>query len=194
MCSVLTFDIIHDIDVILESTLVCRKSQEPFQLSKFEAYVDLADIFSYTITIPLTPKQTTINLASPRLCPGIQAADAFNSALLNPFNSQFAASKGFSNAKHTRQYVQAVIQLNKAFDLNPGPHRLDSLALPIHSITELDEIAMRYLHLPLERADDFHRIHMEYKIRHLDIITAQAADWVSVLKAVFQRFEKHKAK
>ena len=35
---------------------------------------------------------------------------------------------------------------------------------------------------------------MEYKICRLDIITTQAANWASALKAAFQRLEKCKAK
>ena len=194
MRSVLTFDITDGIDRILKSTLVCRKSREPLELSKFEAYVDLADTLSGTITIPPTPEQAAIDLASPRLSPGVRAADAFNSALLDPSDSRFVASEGLSNAEHTRQHAQAVIQLNKAFELNPGPHQLDSLAPPILSITAMDEIAVRYSRLPLEQADDFHRTRMEYEIRRLDIITAQAANRASALKAALQRLEKRKAK
>ena len=183
MRSVLTFDITDGIDGMLKLTLVCRKSREPLELSKFKAYIDLVDTLSGTITIPPTPEQTVIDLASPRLSPGVRAADAFNSALLDPSDSRFVASEGLSNAEHTRQHAQAVIQLNKAFELNPGPHQLDSLAPPILSITAMDEIAVRYSRLPLERADDFHRTRMEYEIRCLDIITAQAANRAYVLKA-----------
>ena len=58
----------------------------------------------------------------------------------------------------------------------------------------MDEIAMRYLHLPLEQADDFHRARIEYEIYSLNIITTQAANQAFVLKAALQRLEKRKAK
>lgn len=157
-------------------------------------YIDLADILSSTTIILPTPKQTAIDLASPRRSPGVRAADALNSALFDPSDSRFVASKGFSNVKHTCQHAQAVIQLNKAFDLNLGSHWLDSLAPPILSITAMDEITVRYLRLLLERANDFHRTHMEYKIRRLDIITTQAANRAFAFKATFQCLEKRKAK
>ena len=71
MRSVLTFNITDGIDGMLKLMLVCRKSREPLELSKFEAYVDLADTFSGTITIPPILEQTAIDLASPRLSPGV---------------------------------------------------------------------------------------------------------------------------
>lgn len=99
MCLVVTFDITDSIDNILKLTLICRKNQEP--LSKFKINLDLADTFSSMITIPLILEQTVINLISPQLFLDIQAADAFNSALLDSLDSRFIASKGFSNVKHT---------------------------------------------------------------------------------------------
>lgn len=99
MCLVVTFDIIDSIDNILKLTLICHKSQKP--LSKFEIYLDLADTFSSTITTPLILEQTVINLIFPQLFLGIQAADAFNSALLDSLDSRFVASKSLSNIKYT---------------------------------------------------------------------------------------------
>lgn len=58
----------------------------------------------------------------------------------------------------------------------------------------MNEIAVRYLRLSLKQADDFHRIYMEYKICHLNIITAQAANWASALKVALQHLKKRKAK
>ena len=109
MRSVLIFNITNGIDGMLKLTLVYHKSREPLELSKFEAYIDLADTLSGTILIPPIPKQTAINLASPQLSPGVQTANAFNSALFDPSDSRFIASEGLSNAEHTRQHAQAVI-------------------------------------------------------------------------------------
>ena len=158
--------------------------------------MDLANIFFGTITILPISEQTVIDSVSPWLLPDVWVANAFNSAFLDPFDSQFVASKGFSNAEHTRQHAQVVIQLNKAFNLNLGSHWLDSyfLAPAILFITAIDEIVVRYLRLPLEQANDFYRTRIEYKICYLNIITTQAANRASVLKTALQRLEKRKAK
>lgn len=191
MRSVLTFDITEGIAETWKLALVCRKTRTLLVLRDYEAYVSPAETPQ---KIPPTPTQTAIDLASPRLAPGVRASDDFNSILVDPPESRFVASEGLSNADHTRRYAQTVIALNKAFDFSPGPHRLDSLAPPVLTTTTMDEIAVRYSRLPLERADDFHRTRMEYEIRRLDLITAQAANRASALKATLQRIDKRKAK
>lgn len=191
---VLIFDITNSIHGMLKSMLVYCKSQKQLKPSKFETYIDLADTFSSTITILPIPKQTTINLVSLQLSPSVQVVDAFTLAFFNSFNFQFIASKDLFNAEHTYQYIQAIIQLNKAFILNLGPYWLDFLVFLILFITAINNIVVGYLRLPLKQAYDFHQTNMEYKICHPDIITAQVANWVSALKATLQCLEKYKAK
>lgn len=190
MRSVLTFDISEGSGESWKLALVCRKARTPLVMEEYKAYASSAT----EPKIPVTDKETAIDTSSPRLAPGVRASDTFNSALVDPPESQFVSSNGLSDADHTRRHAQAVIALNKEFEFSPGPHRLDSLAPPVLAATEIDEIAQRYSRLPLERADDFHRTRIEYEIARLDIITAEAANRALALKATLQQIEKRKAK
>lgn len=126
--------------------------------------------------IPPIPIQTAIDLASSQLASSVHVSNAFNSVLVDPSESRFIASKGLLNTNHTRWHTQAVIALNKTFKIFSGLYWLDFLAPPVLTTTAMDEIALRYLRLLLEQADDFHQTYMEYKICRLDLIIGQAAN------------------
>ena len=109
-------------------------------------------------------EESPLTISSPRLTPGVCAADNFCVALVDLPESRFLASEGLSDINHIRRHARAVIELDKEFDFSPGSHRLDSLSPPALAPEAVDEIARRYSCLPLKRANTFHQKRIEQEI------------------------------
>lgn len=193
MRSVLTFNLSNGIEETKKLGLVCHSGRKSLSLSDLEPY-GFKDKKSDDVVIPETEAESPLTISSPRLTPGVRAADGFHHALVDPPESRFTASEGLSNIDHVRRHARAVIDLEKEYGYSPGPHRLDTLSPPVLAPEAIDEVARRYSRLPLERADKFHQKRMEQEIARLDIIISQAANRASALKDALARVKKRRAK
>lgn len=138
--------------------------------------------------------ESPLTISSPRLRPGVRAAESLCVALVQPPESRFSASPGLSDIDHIRHHACTVISMEKEFDFSSGPYRLDTLSPPVLIPEVIDEVACRYSRLALERADAFHAARIEQEIAQLDIIVSKAANWASALKATLARATKQKSK
>lgn len=189
MRSVMTFDLSEGIEETHKLALVCRKGRESLMLEKLEAFGK-----GHEDKLPETETESSLTASSPRLDPGVRAADAFRSVLVDPPESRFVAGEGLADMDHIRRHARAVIDLEKEFEFSLGPHRLDTLSPPVLSAPVQDEVAHRYSRLPLERADYFHQKRIEQEIARLEIIISQAANRASALKSALARVTKRRVR
>ncbi len=164
ICLVLTFSLSNGIAETTKFRLVCRPGQKSLLLFNLEPY-GFPDRKSDNMpVIPEMLEESRLTISSPRLTPGVRAADDFCVALVEPPKSRFIASKGLSDIDHIHRHARAVIELDKKFDFSPGPHQLDTLSPLALAPEVIDEIARRYSHLPLEQADTFHQKRIKQEI------------------------------
>ena len=157
MRSVLTFSLSNGIAETTKLGLVCRPGRKSLSLFNLEPY-GFPDRKSDDMpVIPEMPEESPLTIFSPRLTPGVHAADGFCVALVDPPESRFLASEGLSNIDHIRHHARAVIELDKEFDFSPSSHQLDFLSPLALAPEAVDKIARHYSRLPLERADTFHQ-------------------------------------
>ncbi len=150
MRSVLTFSLSDGIAKTTKLGLVCRRGRKSLSLFNLEPY-GFPDRKSDNMpVIPEMPEESPLTITSPRLTPGVRAADNFRVALVEPPESRFIASKGLSDIDHIRRHARAVIELDKEFDFSPGPYQLDTLSPPALAPKAVDKIARCYFRLPLE--------------------------------------------
>lgn len=198
MRSVLTFSSINGENEPRKYELVCRPGQKSLSLYDLVPYAFQDNMKDGKADdapeIPEREPESPLTVSSPRLVPGVHAAEGFRVALVEPSESRFTASPGLSDIDHVRRHARAVIELEKEFNFSPGPHRLDTLSPPVLAPEVVDEVARRYSHLPLERADAFHAARIKQEIARLDIIVSQAANRASALKAALARATKQKTK
>lgn len=184
MCFVLTFSLNNRVARTTKLGLMCRPGQKSLSLLKLIPYRFPDRKSDDMPVIPKTIKKSSLTISSPRLTPGIHAADDFRVTLDDPLESQFTASKGFSDINHIRRHTRAVIELDQEFNFSPsGPHRLDTLSPLVFAPKTVDEIACRYSRFPLKRADNFYQKRLEQEIARLDIIVSQVANRVFTFKA-----------
>lgn len=145
MQSVPTFNLHKGIKRSIKLLLVCRKVQEPLNLEDYKVYINNIRETS----ISASDKESSIDAASPQLTLGICAATIFQQALMNPPESQFIRSPGFSDKSHNCAYARKVIALNKAFDIFLGAYCLDTFTFLVFTTETIDKIVHCYSRLPL---------------------------------------------
>ncbi len=155
--------------------LVCRLSRKPLSLEDLTPYVYIdSEKNGKTIDAEISERkvESPLTLFLSRLRLGIYTVECLCITLVEPPESQFAASSSLSDVDHICRHACAIISMEKDIGFSPGLYRLNTLSPSILALEVVDEVACRNSCLPMEQADAFYIVSMEQEITRLDIIVS----------------------